>query len=58
MTADLAQRVIPLVGGRNFRDLGGYVTQDGRRLRWRRVYRSGVMSYFTDGDRASLARIG
>jgi protein-tyrosine phosphatase len=55
---ELAQRVVPLAGGRNFRDLGGYATQDGRRLRWGRLYRSGVMSYFTDADRARLSQIG
>ena len=46
-----AERVLPLVGGRNFRDLGGYATQDGRRLRWGRVYRSGVLTYLTESDR-------
>lgn len=47
-------RVIPLQGGRNFRDLGGYTTVDGRRVLWERLYRSGVMSYLTDQDHACL----
>lgn len=53
-----SRRVLPLQGGRNFRDLGGYSTADGRRLRWGRVYRSGVMSYFTPEDRAYLDSLG
>jgi protein-tyrosine phosphatase len=30
----------------NFRDLGGYVSSDGRTVRWRRVFRSGDLSRF------------
>jgi protein-tyrosine phosphatase len=51
-------RIIPLTGGRNFRDLGGYATSDGRRVRWRRLFRSGVMSYLTDEDHAHLRPLG
>jgi protein-tyrosine phosphatase len=56
--SDLDKRVVPLAGGRNFRDLGGYRTRDGRQVRWGRLYRSGVMSYFTDEDRRQLSQIG
>jgi protein-tyrosine phosphatase len=52
------QRVLPLQGGRNFRDLGGYTTADGRRVRWGRVFRSGVMSYLTDEDHTYLEPMG
>lgn len=48
------QRLIALEGGRNFRDLGGYAAADGRRTRWGRVFRSGVMSYLTDRDHLQL----
>lgn len=59
MTArDPSPRVVPLEGGRNFRDLGGYATADGRRVRWGRVYRSGVLAYLSDADRAHLAARG
>ena len=54
----MTQRVLPLEGGRNFRDLGGYTTADGRRLRWGRLFRSGVMSYLTPGDCAQLDTLG
>jgi protein-tyrosine phosphatase len=37
-------RVLPLAGGCNFRDCGGYETRHGTRVRWGRLYRSGVMS--------------
>jgi protein-tyrosine phosphatase len=52
------QRVLSLQGGRNFRDLGGYATADGRRIRWGRVFRSGVMSYLTDHDHDYLKPLG
>ena len=51
-------RQLALEGGRNFRDLGGYPTQDGRRVRWRRLYRSGVLAYLTQADQEHLDALG
>jgi protein-tyrosine phosphatase len=51
-------RQLPLQGGRNFRDLGGYQTTDGRRTRWGRLYRSGVMHRLTDEDCTQLSSLG
>jgi protein-tyrosine phosphatase len=51
-------RVVPLEGGINFRDLGGYETEDGRRVRWGQVYRSARLSELTDGDVARIAALG
>lgn len=53
-----ALRLLPLEGGRNFRDLGGYVTEDGRTVRWGRVYRSGVMDGLTPADYRYLSGLG
>ena len=33
-------RVLPLQGASNFRDLGGYAGHGGRPLRWRRLFRA------------------
>jgi len=52
------RRLPCLEGGRNFRDLGGYRTADGRQLRWGRLYRSGALSYLTEADRAQLVLFG
>jgi protein-tyrosine phosphatase len=49
-------RLVPLAGGFNFRDLGGYETIDGRRVRRQMLYRSGKLSALTDADVAQLAR--
>ena len=54
----VAERVLPLQGGRNFRDLGGYRTSDGRHVRWGKVYRSGTMSELTDADYEYLSHLG
>jgi protein-tyrosine phosphatase len=51
-------RTLNLEGGCNFRDLGGYRTRAGRELRWGRVFRTGVLSYFTPGDNERLNRLG
>ncbi|WP_221207347.1 tyrosine-protein phosphatase [Streptosporangium becharense] len=34
----------------NFRDVGGYRTDDGRRVRWRRLYRSDSLHRLADDD--------
>ena len=44
------ERLLPLQKARNFRDLGGYAAAGGRRVKWRRLFRSGVMAYFTPDD--------
>ncbi len=54
----VASRVLPLQGGRNFRDLGGYRTMDGSRVKWGKVFRSGVMDGLTDNDYDYLASLG
>lgn len=55
---DRRERVLSLEGGRNFRDLGGYPTEDGRRLRWGKLYRSGSMAALSDGAYEQLAALG
>jgi protein-tyrosine phosphatase len=52
------QRILNLEGGCNFRDLGGYRTRDGREIKWGRVFRTGVLSYFTAADHEHLNRLG
>ena len=53
----MAKRALPLTGGTNFRDFGGYRTVDGRQVRWGRLFRSGHMARLTDADVALLARL-
>jgi protein-tyrosine phosphatase len=51
-------RTLSLKGACNFRDLGGYKTQDGRQLRQGILFRSGVLSYFKPSDMQVLSRLG
>jgi len=52
------QRVWPLQGATNFRDLGGYPGQDGRPVRWRRLFRSDHLGGLTEADKVLLTRLG
>lgn len=52
------ERHIPLVGQPNFRDLGGYASADGRRIKWGVVYRSGELSQLSDDDVSRLGQLG
>ncbi|MCJ2178145.1 tyrosine-protein phosphatase [Novosphingobium album (ex Hu et al. 2023)] len=46
----VAERVLPLEQGSNFRDIGGYVTRDGQVVRWGKVFRSGAQPMLTPAD--------
>ncbi|MEX0739903.1 MAG: tyrosine-protein phosphatase [Pseudohongiella sp.] len=46
----IERHLIPMEGGRNFRDLGGYQTEDGRQVKSGLLYRSGVLHHLTDAD--------
>jgi protein-tyrosine phosphatase len=48
---------LPLEGAVNFRDLGGYPTSDGRRLRKGMVFRSDHLSRLTPRDHQLLSRL-
>ncbi len=48
------ERLIPLDGCLNFRDLGGYPTRDGRRVRWRQLFRSDALHLLSAADVARL----
>src|SRR5262245_9906228 len=50
--------VVPLKGGSNFRDLGGYRTSDGRTVRRGTVFRSAHLGNLTAEDRAALNGLG
>ena len=51
-------RLLPLQGGQNFRDLGGYPAADGRVVKWGTIYRSGAMHRLTADDFRFLASAG
>jgi len=51
-------RLLPLVGAFNFRDLGGYPTDDGRRTRWGRVFRSDTLQELSAEDLETLRQLG
>lgn len=51
-------RVWPLQGASNFRDLGGYPGRGGAPVRWRKLFRSDHLGALTDADQAALAGLG
>jgi protein-tyrosine phosphatase len=52
------ERHIALEGAVNFRDLGGYRTDEGRRTRWRVLFRADGLSELTEPDLTVLREIG
>ena len=53
-----AERRVKLEGAFNFRDLGGYQSTGGRRIKWGRIYRSDSLTRLTASDRNVLKQIG
>ncbi|MFC1823776.1 tyrosine-protein phosphatase [Thermodesulfobacteriota bacterium] len=53
-----AERRVPLQGAINFRDLGGYETGNGRRVKWGRIFRSDSLARLTPEDQEVLKKLG
>ncbi|MCU4677617.1 tyrosine-protein phosphatase [Catenovulum sp. 2E275] len=49
-------KVLPLEGGSNFRDIGGYKTEDGKSVKKGLLFRSAAMSSLTEQDQKYLAK--
>ena len=58
MTQQVPSTEPELAGVRNFRDVGGLPTVDGRRVRQGVLFRSGHLAHATDEDAAFLASLG
>jgi protein-tyrosine phosphatase len=54
----LHERHVELETCCNFRDLGGYPTADGRRTRWRTLFRADGLTALSPADRAVLDELG
>lgn len=54
---NVAERRVPMEGTLNFRDLGGYRTTDGRRVKWGRIFRSDGLVRLTVQDQTLLKQM-
>lgn len=50
----ITNQIFDLGGIDNFRDLGGYETSDGKRIKWKKIFRSGDLSQLTESDQKTL----
>jgi len=55
---DSPARHLALQGASNFRDLGGYTTNDGRTTRWRHIFRSNHLGQLTSADIEIVRALG
>ena len=58
MPEHVKRRHVALDGAHNFRDFGGYATEDGHTVRWGMFYRSDNLSELTDADLGKLHELG
>lgn len=54
----VAEVLIPLKGVNNFRDLGGYRTKDGRKVKWNKFFRSAELAGLTKEDLEYFKSLG
>jgi protein-tyrosine phosphatase len=54
----VAERLLPLQQGSNFRDIGGYPAAGGKHVRWGLIYRSGASPMLTDADVQQVHSLG
>ncbi|AFC30803.1 Protein tyrosine/serine phosphatase [Paenibacillus mucilaginosus 3016] len=55
---DPVSRIIPYQGANNFRDMGGYETEDGRRVKYGLFFRSAELHGLTENDLLHLHTLG
>lgn len=53
-----SERLLPMEGAYNVRDLGGYKTKDGKSVKWGCLFRSGDLNLLSSADLAYLSGIG
>lgn len=53
----LADKHLPMAGGYNFRDMGGFKTLDSRRVKWGKLFRADELSNLTEEDVTYLGSI-
>lgn len=53
----LSERLLPLEGAYNFRDLGGIKTKNGKHVRWNKVFRAGDLAGLTPADLSYLQHL-
>lgn len=57
-TAVVSERLIPMQGTTNFRDIGGIATTDDRYTQWGKIYRSDRLAGLTDADLQRFRQLG
>lgn len=58
MPEHVKRRHVALEGAHNFRDIGGYATEDGRRVRWGLFYRADSLGSLSDADLDRIRALG
>jgi protein-tyrosine phosphatase len=54
----IAERILPLKEAINFRDIGGYETEEGDFVKWGHVYRAGNLHLLSPADQQYLHQLG
>ncbi|SCW41561.1 protein-tyrosine phosphatase [Sphingobium faniae] len=53
----VAERLLPLEQGSNFRDVGGYPAADGKHVRWGMIFRSGGTPLLNEADMKTVGNL-
>jgi protein-tyrosine phosphatase len=54
----IAERILQMENVRNFRDIGGYFTQEGKQVAWGKIFRSGHLGNPSEKDLEHLDDLG
>ncbi|RMC47304.1 tyrosine-protein phosphatase [Lactobacillus sp. ESL0228] len=58
MTENLKKHLLPISSGRNFRELGGYTTKDGRTIKMHKLLRTANLATLNEADLKLLQEYG
>lgn len=54
----VAERLLDMPNVINFRDFGGHLTENGRQVRWGRIYRAGMLADLTEQGQRRMDELG
>ena len=58
METNFSNKLINITNGRNFRELGGYETISGKKIKFHKILRSGHLADLSEDDRSYLTNYG
>lgn len=56
--SDLHKRILPFKSAINMRDIGGYTNNEGKKIKWNKIFRGEELSHLSEEDQKEFGKLG